>query len=172
MKKQIRTLQLVENNQNIPAKLDIARQALAEATEDWQRIEIRGYARALEAAMEILNRKDIQVQAANLVQDAERAIAKANPPQTPQDSGKRGRDAQLGGAPLENTPKPTIKPREIRKIRMAHDHLSDEEYKAAKAKSIETQTPLTRSALQEKSTQKRREVNRQGNCPQANKSFL
>ena len=35
------------------------------------------YARAVAAATAILNRKDIQVRIANLVQDAERAITKA-----------------------------------------------------------------------------------------------
>ena len=161
MNKQIGTLQPVENDQNIPAQLDRARRALAEATEDWQRVAIRDEARVVVAATEILNRKDIQVHAANLVQDAERAIAKANPPQTPQESGKRGRDTQLGGVLIENTPEPSIKPQEIRKIRMAHDHLSDPEYEAAKAEAVETETPLTRSALQGKSKQKRRAEIRQ-----------
>ena len=52
------------------------------------RVKIRDNAKAVEAASAILKRKDIQVQAANLVQDAERAIAKANPPMTSQESGK------------------------------------------------------------------------------------
>ena len=58
----------VESPHEIPAKLDVAKRALAEATEDWQRINIRDYARAVAAATAILERKDIQVQAANLVQ--------------------------------------------------------------------------------------------------------
>ena len=72
-------LQPVESG-NLPAKLDVAKRALAEATDDWQRIDIRDYAKAVQAASEVLKRKDIQVQAANLVMDAERAIAKSNPP--------------------------------------------------------------------------------------------
>lgn len=152
MNKQIGTLQLVENDQNISAKLDIARRALAEATEDWQRVKIRDRARAVQAATEILNRKDIQVRAANLVQDAERAIAKANPPKQGERTDKKN------FVPAENE---VLKPIEIRKIRQAHNNLSDEEYEAAKAESVETQTPLTRSALKEKSKQKRREATRQ-----------
>lgn len=80
MNHQTTALQAVENNENIPAKLAVAERALAEATDDWQRIEIRDYAKAVALAAEILKHKHIQVQAANLVQDAERAIAKANQP--------------------------------------------------------------------------------------------
>ena len=73
------TLQPIEAaDQAIPAKLDVAKRALAEATEDWERIDIRDYARAVAAATAILERKDVQVQAANLVQDAERAIVNLN----------------------------------------------------------------------------------------------
>ena len=81
-------LQVVESSYEIPAKLDVARRALAEATGDWQRMDIRDYARAVAAASAILERRDIQVQAANLVQNAERAIAKANPPKTWYDRSK------------------------------------------------------------------------------------
>ena len=154
MNKQIGTLQPVENDQNIPAKLDIARRALAEATEDWQRIEIRDYAKAIQAAAEILNRKEIQVQAANLVQDAERTIAKANPPKSREESGAmKGKKVVMPDNDLSRD--------SLRQMRQAHDNLSDEEYEQAKAESVETQTPLTRSALQEKSKQKRREETRQ-----------
>ena len=158
MNKQIGTLQPVENDQNIPAKLDIARRALAEATEDWQRVDIRDNARAVAAAAEILNRKDIQVQAANLVQDAERAIAKANPSQTPQESG-----AKKGVIPnhtLSET-ETDLKPHNIRQMRQAHSILSDEEHEAAKAESIEKQTPLTRSELKKRSQQKKQAESRQ-----------
>jgi len=54
--------------------------ALAEATNDFQRLQIRDVAKAVAAAAKILEHREIQVQAANLVMDAERAIAKANPP--------------------------------------------------------------------------------------------
>ncbi len=156
MNKQIGTLQPVENDQNIPAKLDIARRALAEATEDWQRIGIRDSARALEAAAEILKHKNIQVQAANLVQDAERAIAKANPPNI---TGRPKKVVTPNNDFLES--EPVISQNNLRQIRQAHNNLSDEEYEEVKQEAIESQIPLTRSNLKEKGKQKRREKLRQ-----------
>ena len=52
---------VVETDQSIPAKLDVAKRALAEATEDWQRIEIRDHARAVAAATKILERTEIKI---------------------------------------------------------------------------------------------------------------
>ena len=157
MNKQIGTLQPVGNDQSIPAKLDIARWALTEATEDWQRIEIRDYAKAVQAATDILGRKDIQIQAANLVQDAERAIAKANPVKSREKSGAmKGKKVVTPSNDLS-----PISQTNLRQIRRAHAHLSDEEYEAAKAEAIQTQTPLTRAALKDKSKQKQRQETRQ-----------
>ena len=66
---------------SIPAKLDVAKRGLSEATTDWGRIDIRDYVRAVAAATAILKRKDIQVQA------AERAIVKADPPKSKREVG-------------------------------------------------------------------------------------
>ena len=157
-------LKVVESQHGIPAKLDVARRALAEATEDWQRIEIRDYARAVAAAFAILKRKDIQVQAANLVQDAERAIAKANPPKSPSrkkaannrgTSGREKRDPSLESEKLQ------IPNWLIRETRKAHNNLSDEEYEKAKVEAVETGKPLTRDALQQLSKGKRQAEIRQ-----------
>ena len=156
MNHQTTALQPIENNDNIPAKLEVAKQRLAEAIEDWQRLEIRDYAKAVAVAAEILKHKDIQVQAANLVQDAERAIAKANPPNV---TGRPKKVVTPNNDFLES--EPVISQNNLRQIRQAHNNLSDAEYEAAKAESVETQTPLTRSALKEKSKQKRREETRQ-----------
>lgn len=156
MNNQTTALQPIENNENIPAKLAVAGRALAEATEDWQRVEIRDYAKALKAAAEILKHKHIQIQAANLVQDAERAIAKANPPNI---TGRPRKVVTPNNDFLES--EPVISKNNLRQIRQAHKNLSDEEYEAAKAESVETETPLTRSALKEKGKQKRREEARQ-----------
>ena len=62
-------------------KLANARQALYEARDDFERLQIRDKAKAVQEATKVLKYKDIQVHASLLVQDAERAIAKANPPQ-------------------------------------------------------------------------------------------
>lgn len=164
-------LKVVESQHEIPAKLDAARRALAEATEDWQRIDIRNYARAVAAASAILERKDIQVQAANLVQDAERAIAKANPPPSPQESGAAGgrktaeKNRRTSGRekhnPILEPEKPRIPNWLIKETRKAHDNLSDEEYEKAKAEAVETGKPLTRDALQQISKVKRQAEIRQ-----------
>lgn len=155
----------VESPHEIPAKLDVAKRALAEATEDWQRINIRDYARAVAAATAILERRDIQVQAANLVQDAERAITKANPPMTPQEARmKRKMKEESLGAVSNRThtdTKNSLDRRIISDMRRAHSNLSDEEYEAKKAEAVETGTPLTRSALREESRRKRQQEKRE-----------
>jgi len=135
-----KTLARIENHQNLLAKLDVAQRALAEATDDWQRIDIRDYAKAIAVASEILNRRDIQVHAANLVQDAERAIAKANPPE----QGKR--TDKMNFAPPESEVEP-IPRKVVSKIRSAHVKVSDEDYEALKAEAVETGEPLTRTKV-------------------------
>lgn len=142
-----------EGSNTIVQSLNAAGLALESATNDFERIQIRDNAKAVEAASAILKRKDIQVQAANLVQDAERAIAKANPPKPPEDRGQ-GRKAN------HEIPNPVIyeehiAPTTIRDLRKAHGNITDQEYKAAKQEAIENQEPLTRSSLKEKSAEKK-----------------
>ena len=174
---------LSENDSAIPAKLDVAQRALAEATDDWQRVDIRDYARAVAAATAILKRKNIQVQAANLVQDAERAIAKANPPMSRSEIGKLAnkslnekRHGVSSGKSLDGN-KPSSEPlrdkdREIvknnlitvpqlREIRRNHKYMSDEEFEAKKAEAIQTGVPLTHSVLREESRRKRQAQERE-----------
>ena len=153
-------LEHIDETTSIPAKLDVARRALAEATEDWQRIDIRDYARAVAAATAILERKDIQIQAANLVQDAERAIAKANPPMSSQESGKFAAAVKYGQQKEAQTDA-VLDRNTMRHMRDAHKHLSDEEYEAKKAEAIETGSPLTRTALIEEGRRKRMEKSRE-----------
>ena len=64
----------------LPGKLDTARQALASATTDFERVRVRDHAAAVQAAAAILERREIQVEASILVSEEEREIAKANPP--------------------------------------------------------------------------------------------
>ena len=144
--------ELNENDTSMIAKLDVAKRALAEATEDCQRIDIRDYARAIAAATAILKRKDIQVQAANLVQDAERAIVKANPPMTHKErlakaNATRKRKQKGFISPQETNEEKPIKPNELEKMRQTHRHISDEEFEAIKAEAIKTGVPLTRNTL-------------------------
>ena len=148
-------LEEAKSQHNIPEKLDAARHALAEATEDWQRIEIKDHARAVAAAIAILERKDIQVQAANLVQDAERAIVKANPPMSRSEIGKLGAAAANQNMHGTHTPEKNthttqnsiVSKNVLAKIRQAHSHITDEEFEAKKAEALQSGIPLTQSAL-------------------------
>ena len=159
----------VESHHEIPAKLDVAKRALAEATEDWQRINIRDYARAVAAATAILERKDIQVQAANLVQDAERAIAKANPAMSIKSrmekawkhNPKKEEFSNLPQEPIKKSSDIPLSEATLSKIRRAHRGISDEEFESKKAEAIETGTPLTRAALLEEERRKRIEKERE-----------
>ena len=143
-------LQNLETVDSISAKLDIARRALSEVTEDWQRIEIRNYAKAMAAAAAILNRKEIQVQAAILVMDAERTIVKANSAQ----QGKRT-DKQDFVIPNHEV----VKPDNMRKMRQAHNKLTDAEYTAVMQEAIGIQIPPTRASLIKKGNEKSRAEN-------------
>ena len=67
------------------------RAALAQAVDDFERLQVRDTAKAIQVAAGIINRRDIQVMASELVMDAERAIAKANPPR----QGERNRPLQF-----------------------------------------------------------------------------
>ena len=132
---------------SLSLRLNTASEELASVSSDFERIQIRNVARAAEAAAAILNKKDIQVQAANLVQDAERAIAKANPP--------KGRGPGKKNVPFTEAPLP---PEHIRKMRQAHGVLPDAEYEAMKAEAVTTQQPLTRAALTEAAQEKKAAV--------------
>ena len=157
--------ELNEDDTSMIARLDVAKRALAEATEDWQRVDIRDYARAIAAATAVLKRKDIQVQAANLVQDAERAIVKANPPMTHKErlakaNATRKRKQKGFISPQETNEEKPIKPNELEKMRQAHRHLETHEFESKKAEAIETGIPLTRAALREVGRRKRIEKER------------
>ena len=147
----------IEPERELPTKLDIAKQALADATENWQRVQIRDTARAVEAAAAILKRKDIQIQAANLVQEAERAIAKASPPQQGKRTDRKNFVIQNHEVPPDV---PYITPQDVRQMRYAHNNLTDAEFNAAQQEAIETETPLTRSALQKRAKAKKQADNR------------
>jgi site-specific DNA-methyltransferase (adenine-specific) len=122
-------LQDVESPRAILAKLDAAKRELAESTEDLQRIDIRNYARAVAAESAIFGRKNLQVQAANLVMDAERTIAK---------------QTVLNG---KIAPKKGLSRSNIWYMHEAHRHFTDEEFEQKKAQALETGIPLTRQYL-------------------------
>ena len=114
-----------------------ATRALADATTDFERIRIRDHAKAIEAAAAVLQRKDIQTLASHLITDAERAIGEVNPPMP------SGYSEERSSVVLDDAiPRTTI-----RDIRAVHSKLTDAEYEAEKAKSLETVTPITRKQL-------------------------
>ena len=91
------------NELMIITRLDQAKTALTLATDDFERMRVRDQAAAVKAAAEVLRRKDLAVQASLLVNDAEREMARYNPPQprgtppkgrapTPRCAGKKGQD--------------------------------------------------------------------------------
>ena len=127
------------------APLDQARAALAECRTDLERLRLRDVGRAAQAAALILERRDVQVSASLLVQDAERAIHEANPPKT------------SGGQPSSSVfPEHTQGVDEgpelsasvhLRHIRAVHSKLTSEQYAAAVRSAEAQQEPLTRKAL-------------------------
>lgn len=118
------------------ACVDGARTQLKQASDDFDRMRIRDDARRVEVAAALLGRRDIQVVASTLVQDAERAVHQANPPK------KRGPKADNFVVPDNEIAHQTI-----RDIRHVHSKLDDEEYEAAKRQASDTQTPMTRAGL-------------------------
>ena len=119
---------------NISLQLKQGYIALIAARDDFERLKVRDTAKALQAAAEILSRREIQIEASMLVMDAERAIAKANPSQ----QGRR--DMADDG----------VIPKEVKKkIRQAHAHLDDEEYEEIKYKAQEEEVPLTRQKIKD-----------------------
>ena len=120
----------------IPTQLDRAHTALVGASTDFERLMIRDQAKAYQAAAAIMNRRDIQVQASVLVQRAERAISKANPP------AKVGRGHKI--VPQEDA---FIDRSTLHKMRAVHSKLTDEQFEVRTVQAIESETPLTRESL-------------------------
>ena len=132
---------------SILTRIDAGRVSLIEAASDFERLQVRDSAKALQIAAEILNRRDIQVEASMLVMDAERAISKANPP-------KQGERTDLDNF---GTLVPEVSSDVRKKIRHAHANINDDQYEALKYKAREEETPLTRAALK-RVERKRRET--------------
>lgn len=133
----------------LPERLDAARRELAAAGDDFQRLKIRDGAAAIRAAAEVLKRRDVQVAASELVADAERAIAQANPPMPRAEAGRKGGQAVAPGATASG-PVLAAVPRDVlAKMRRAHA-MPDSEYERVKERHRATGQPLTRSALLER----------------------
>ena len=114
--------------------------ALRDARNDFERLIVRDKAQAIAAAAEVLKRRDIQTEASILVASAEREIAKANPPIPPEQRspGRGGNTVPWGNGIPQST---------VRKIRQAHDKLTDEQFEAVAEEARAQGEPLTRTAL-------------------------
>ena len=127
---------------NIVAALDRGRKALAECRDDFDRLQVRDQAAAAVAAAKILERRDIQNSAQWLVYRAERAIAKANPPEAAnQYTGKV--DITAGVKSIVPAPR-------LSEMRTAASVMTDDEVNAAEKASIanpEATPAPTRSKL-------------------------
>ena len=130
------------------AYLDGARMQLAQARSDFDRIKVRDEARAVEAAAAILERKEIQVEASILVAEAERAVAKANPPER----GGRGRKTRDSES--------RVSAETVRSIRQAHAQIEDDEFRDVTEQARESGEPVTRKALKDLAKAKRKTVKR------------
>ena len=132
---------LVTVHQGLDTRLDVIRTALVQCKDDFERLQVRDQAAALAAAACILKRKDIQVQCAELVQRAEREIAKANPAVPPKERspGRVGNMSEQDGH---------IHRRTLSDIRRAHS-IPDERFEEIAAEARERQEPLTRKRLQD-----------------------
>ena len=83
--------------------------------------------------------------------DAERAIAKANPP----NHGGKGTPNKSCEISNPTTLEQPIPSSTIRDMRKAYDNITDEEFEEAKQEAIEHQKPLTRAYFKEKSQEKK-----------------
>ena len=134
--------------QAIIDKVDQASALLEQANNDYERLYVRDQAQAAMAAAEFMNLGEIVRQASVMVQRAERAIAKANPPKH---SGRR----PAGSAQDD---KPALAPHTVQKMRQAHQQISDENFEAKVKQTLTNPEapPLTRDALLKESREQRR----------------
>ena len=132
------TLPAVRQGADLPALLDAGHQALAQATNNLERLRVRDGARAYQEAARVLKRTDVLVDASVLVQTAERAIAQANPAPGPAEAG-----ARKGKAPTPTD----LDVKLLRNIRSAHTHVTDAMFRALVKRAREEGEPLTRKLI-------------------------
>lgn len=109
----------------------VLQKELLEARNDLARLQVIDSLRDVKAAAEINGRNDIEVQAAELIQDAERAIAKTIPSQSPQ---------------VVDAAESVFSSASLRQMRRVHA-ISDEEYEQIKAEHRERGEPISRRSL-------------------------
>ena len=119
----------------LPVAIEAARQLLAECQTDLARVKVRDEARAWKAyAAARPGLREIETECSILVLEAEREIARANPP------AKGGR-----GKPVNAIHGFT--PAAFRQVRAAHARVSDDRFSELAARAREAGEPLTREGL-------------------------
>lgn len=117
----------------------------------FERLQVRDMAKAVQVAAAVKDRREVQTEASLLVMDAERAIAKANPPRQGREGGKKstifstsfsGQDSEI-----RQEEEVTLSRSQVGDIHSAHRHLSDDDYDQVKEVARERSEPLTRLAL-------------------------
>ena len=134
-----------------------ARMELWTAKDSYERLLIRDKMLAAREAARILGLREVQVDAAEVVALAERAIAMANQPaeQGRSDGGQftgvtsdnDGERAEASGVTSDNAGDLGITQGNLRQMRQAHDNLTDEQFKQVAAEAREKGKPLTRATL-------------------------
>ena len=133
-------------------RLSQARTHIEAATSDFERLRMRDEARAIQEAAKILQHREIQVQAAELVARAEREIHKANPPKPEGGPGRGKKTIATDNGFNEEKPLPQ---QTIRDIRHTHSKLTDDQFEAAIEQAQEEQQPLTRQSLKRQARKQR-----------------
>ena len=105
-------------------------------------MDVRDEAQRQQVAYAAMGLRDASLRANGIVMRAERAVAQA-PKQT---AGRPPENATPGGSIIGDS-QPAQNQRS--KIRNAHEHVSDEQFEALVAKSVESGEPLTRKAVAE-----------------------
>ena len=132
------SLPTVRNGADLPAVLDAGARALAQASDDLERLRVRDHARAVQEAARVLRRTEILVDASVLVARAERTIAAHNPRLTPAEIGaRRGQESALSA----------LDRKLLHKLRRAHAHVDDALFRALVAAARETGEPLSRRLI-------------------------
>ena len=128
-----RTLARLDEQRQL-ALVSLMQQALAAATTNGERLDVRAKARAVRDAAKHLGHEQARVEASIVVSDAERAVVEAVP-------------RQDGFNARSNT---GVTPMDLSRMRAAHEDTTDEQYEAAVEHARETQTPLTRNKIKER----------------------
>lgn len=133
--------------QDIIDKVDQASVMLAQASNDYERLYVRDQAKAAMAAAHVLKLHDVVKRASIMVQRAERAIAKANPPQP----GKRT-DLEPVAPGAIGLPTDTLS-----KMRTAHNAFTDDEFEQRVRQTLVNPEapPMTRSMLSNEAREKK-----------------